>query len=563
LLSFQAQDGDGGNDVPGSTVASLLKKFNIPMVVLNACSSAYETGQDNSSIGSILAMSGISYVIAMRYDIPIASAATAVQTLYLTLLSKGPTSGLIAVIRKRIFQDQSLGRFHGFSYLKLDWLLPIAYVGEHPSPAYFTTVQPNLLDQETISRSAFVKSLEFDTYPAIRGREIDVLQIETILSMQPDSKTVLIHGLSGVGKTTLLRHLSWWWAATGLITKVLWLDMAQCNRSIPEMMAHLTTLLTKTSNSHCLTVPGFKESLSKTLSPERYMVVFENMDTAQKMLQQNQDDPDTQTFTELCRGLCADAAITLIEQRTPHLRMLGMSYHSHHLLGINKTEILQLASIQVSQVGQNSVKSSDIVRLAQHCNGLPGVVEELGQSLLSSPTDLDMFLSSFDPWHHPEKLNTAQTLLANISFAGKGRAVALTAEERQILSCFTLLKRFVRKIDLRRYIQVRTQMTPQQPAIDATVLEQLLERLLLSGLVTDCTEEQSFSTEQKSDLLELHPLLSVRLRQEVEEVADESSKELAFVEVFCEEARSYSNLLAKAHEQRQQTIFVHAQVQRR
>ena len=533
-------------------MASLLKKFDIPMVVLNACSSAYETGQDNSSIGSILAMSGISYVIAMRYDIPIASAATAVQTLYLTLLSKRPTSGLIAVIRKQIFQDQSLGRFHGFSYLKLDWLLPIAYVGEHPSPAYFTTVQPNLLDQETISRSALVKSLEFDAYPAIRGREIDVLQIETILSMQPDSKPVLIHGLSGVGKTTLLRHLSWWWAATGLTTRVLWLDMAQCNRSIAEMMAHLITLLTKTSNSCCLTVPGFKESLSKTLSSERYMVVFENMDTAQEILQQNQDDPDTQTFTELCRGLCADAAITLIEQRTPHLRMLGMSCHSHHLLGINKTEILQLASIQVSrQVGQDSVKSSDIVRLAQHCNGLPGVVEELVQSLLSSPTDLDVFLSSFDPWHHPEKLNTTQT----ISFAGKWRDVALTAEERQILSCFTLLKRFVRRADLGRYIQVRTQMTPRQPGIEATVLEQLLERLLLSGLVTDCTEEQSFSTEQKSDLLELHPLLSVRLRQEVEEVADESSKELAFVEVFCEEARSYSNLLAKAHEQRRQTIF--------
>jgi hypothetical protein len=100
------------------------------MVVLNACSSAYETGDEGSSIGAILAKDGIPFVIAMRYDVRVGSAATATRNLYRALRKTPTIAGLSASVRASLFEHHLGARFRGFNYQTMDWLLPVAYAGE-------------------------------------------------------------------------------------------------------------------------------------------------------------------------------------------------------------------------------------------------------------------------------------------------------------------------------------------------------------------------------------------------------------------------------------------------
>ena len=51
-------------------------------------------------------------------------------------------------------------------------------------------------------------------------RDMDILQIEKKMLSLEDSNILLVQGMGGVGKSTLLEHLAIWWQKTGLVDKV-------------------------------------------------------------------------------------------------------------------------------------------------------------------------------------------------------------------------------------------------------------------------------------------------------------------------------------------------------
>lgn len=553
FMCFQAQDGEGSNDVLGSTVAAVLREYDIPMVILNACSSAYETGQDNSSIGAILTTFGVSYVIAMRYDIQIASAATAIQTLYQKLLQMKSTSGLISAIRNSMYQERSSGEFHGFEYLSLDWLLPIAYTGEAPSQKYLSSAQDSLAGQDLSHRTALFQSLELESHGDFVGREADILNIETALFREPRTKIVLMYGLRGVGKSALSRHLCWWWAATGLVTKILWLDCANYTKS-SALVPKLANLLSLPSDADGSPLTGelVEQSLSNMFSEENCLVVLENMAIAQDMLQERAHDPEAQAIQGLYERLCVGAFIVLIEHHHP---VFPVSFFPYHLSGIDEIEMIQLATAYLSQRDGKVLESSDIRKIVQCCRGIPGAMKELVALLSPSEDGLVNLLNSFEPWKRFPTLEATQAS-QKVSFLTEERwCTGLKVEQRQMLGSFTLLKKAVQEPVLKRYLHSCLVRQQNQPEINLEHIDRLLETIAFTGLLTKREQSRGFLARNQTQYFELHPLLSRYLSLESKEMnIDESLNELSFVEVFSEEARVYADLLGKAHEQQRQAI---------
>src|SRR4029450_12261007 len=74
------------------------------------------------------------------------------------------------------------------------------------------------------------------------GRDVDILQIETrVLSTSKGKRRnlLLVQGMGGVGKTTLVHHLGWWWQTTGLVAEVFSVgDDEQAHTPCPRRGQH-------------------------------------------------------------------------------------------------------------------------------------------------------------------------------------------------------------------------------------------------------------------------------------------------------------------------------------
>jgi len=74
------------------------------------------------------------------------------------------------------------------------------------------------LFQYAVGLESFMEPLD------LVGRTEDVSEIETLMEVCP---IILLHGLGGIGKSELIRHLMWWWPATSLVQRVIHIDLAR------------------------------------------------------------------------------------------------------------------------------------------------------------------------------------------------------------------------------------------------------------------------------------------------------------------------------------------------
>ena len=74
-------------------------------------------------------------------------------------------------------------------------------------------------EAESLARKAAVGDEPATEY-GFTGRDLDVQAAEHHLLRQHDSNELLVQGLAGADKSTLLAHLAWWWQRTGLAGQV-------------------------------------------------------------------------------------------------------------------------------------------------------------------------------------------------------------------------------------------------------------------------------------------------------------------------------------------------------
>src|SRR5205085_8133459 len=87
-------------------------------------------------------------------------------------------------------------------------------------------------------------------------------------------RIIHLHGLAGIGKTTLLRHLLTWWKATHLVTESIYCDFASL-KSTADMMSEIKRQLYGSSrNASNLT----NQVVLQTLKEKRHLLVLDHLD---------------------------------------------------------------------------------------------------------------------------------------------------------------------------------------------------------------------------------------------------------------------------------------------
>ena len=229
----------------GPTIGRLLTATGVPVLVLNACRSAYTEAQPHhieperepegspadadgegalvddvharvrayGSLAAEVADAGVPGVVAMRYNVYVVTAAQYVADLYAHLLA-GKSLGQAATAARRALADNPDRHISTSPVAVQDWAVPLIY-----EAAPLTLLQPEQRRAPLIQLASTDRAANADGGRVPRPPDTGFFgRDETLLALDRAFDThqvVLLHALAGAGKSTTAAEFARWYQATG------------------------------------------------------------------------------------------------------------------------------------------------------------------------------------------------------------------------------------------------------------------------------------------------------------------------------------------------------------
>ncbi|QBE65800.1 tetratricopeptide repeat protein [Pseudoduganella lutea] len=219
-LIFEQHDGSEAF-VTGELLSQLLREHRIPIAVLNACQSATldaEAEDAFASVATSLLKAGVRSVVAMGYSLYVSAAREFLPPFYRRLFESGSVADATRAGRQALVAHPE--RRSGFALQ--DWLVPVLY---QQQPLHFKFTKQTHVETHA-SEFVIPEAARLDTSETpygLIGRDSAVLALERASRRPPAA--LLVHGMGGVGKTTLVRGYIDWLARTeGLPPKIVWIS---------------------------------------------------------------------------------------------------------------------------------------------------------------------------------------------------------------------------------------------------------------------------------------------------------------------------------------------------
>ncbi|NIM14913.1 MAG: tetratricopeptide repeat protein [Candidatus Aminicenantes bacterium] len=227
----------GDDLVPADVAADLLREAHVPVCFLNACQSSMATWKlsekEKESVERALALDaslamtflerGVRLVLGMTWSLTVIGAQIMMKTLYDALTQGEEPGNALNKARQGMFDDGCRFFSKEMRVDLEDWLLPVVW-GKGDFTLHLqlqkldTDEKIAYLEQER-QREKELEGVKTEGQYGFLGRDVDILSIESLLL---EKNILLIKGMGGTGKTTLLGHMAQWWMKTGWIDHVFY-----------------------------------------------------------------------------------------------------------------------------------------------------------------------------------------------------------------------------------------------------------------------------------------------------------------------------------------------------
>ncbi|KAF5719884.1 hypothetical protein FMUND_4440, partial [Fusarium mundagurra] len=265
-------------------VAALLLLHGVQDVVIAPCPharSAVETA------ATVLLSGGIRAVVTLAYHITESNVDVFIRSLYTGYIyQKLPLEEAVRAPRRHLRESEVDERtricdFVALTYVNSDWL-----------PSTTLSVDCKSLTQE-------------QSHPnCLYGREQDIVHIESILLLGKPLP-LLIYGMAGIGKTTLLDHLCTWWKASGMIEDAIHISLSTSepfnkDGMLQQLQHHFVPNSTLDS--------GDTSSFYEYFESHKCVIIIDDLDSGNFNRQQDQ-------FMNLTSKLSKSGALVILASR--------------------------------------------------------------------------------------------------------------------------------------------------------------------------------------------------------------------------------------------------------
>ncbi len=293
VKAFLFLEGDKAGEadpVEASELAELLTGKGVPVCILNACQSAKQEGPVETSLGSRLMAAGMQMVVAMGYSVTVTAAQILMEKLYAKLFEQKGMAEAMRLGRLELYNRKERRAYFNQMIDLEDWLLPVVYQNR--------TVELNLREFSPQEENAYYEALgrQFQfgvnfkgaTYGFV-GRDLEILKIERALLRH---NVLLLRGMGGTGKTTLLNYLREWWQGTRFAQEIFYFGYDEKAFTLEQIVFAMGQQIYSPADMLSFQAMGLVAQVAKLsakLKAEPFVLMLDNLEsvTGQALAIQN------------------------------------------------------------------------------------------------------------------------------------------------------------------------------------------------------------------------------------------------------------------------------------
>ncbi|MEL4895033.1 CHAT domain-containing protein [Crocosphaera sp. Alani8] len=286
FLALEGEEKGISDPVEAQEIADLLTGKGIPVCILNACQSGKqlqstisETGREDNretSLGSRLMNAGMRMVVAMSYSVTVTAAQVMMTQVYQHLFDKEDIYQAVRLGRRELYNRKQRRAYYNMEIELEDWILPVTYCNGK--------VDFNLREFTEKEEEKYYLSLDSKyefrnpTYGFV-GRDLDILFIEKALIKH---NILLLQGMGGTGKTTLLNYLREWWQVTNFAENIFYFGYDEKAWNLQQIVYEIGQKVYdrfEFSKFQAMNLTVQWRKLSDKLRSESYILILDNLES--------------------------------------------------------------------------------------------------------------------------------------------------------------------------------------------------------------------------------------------------------------------------------------------
>ncbi len=418
-----------------------------------------------TSLGSRLMAAGMQMVVAMGYSVTVSAASLLMEKVYSELFDKKGITEAIRLGRRELFNRKKRKAYFNQTIDLEDWLLPVVYCNQQ--------VNLNLREFTPQEEETFFESLGSQyrfTQPeyGFVGRDLEILKIEKALLRQ---NILLLRGMGGTGKTTLLNYLREWWQTTHFAKNVFYFGYDEKAWTLEQILFEIGKQVYQRfvqANFQVMKQAAQVQKLVAKLRSESYILILDNLEsvTGQQLAIQN-------TLPEAERNQIRDFLGRLVGGETRVV--LGSRSGEEWLQSTTfKTNVYQLQGLDPES---RSVLAEKILERHVAANCIPTLREDaefgrLMKLLAGYPLAMEVVLANLrqqSPEEILEKLQAADVNLDSKRDGDKTESILkcveyshsnLSPDAQELLLCLAPFSGFIDRLDIPNYAKQLQKLEP-------------------------------------------------------------------------------------------------------